>query len=193
MKSNYQKILHFYNEFGINIPAESNINIFLTDPASVYYALDNLKDYIHDYTEALEILKQYPHGDEDDAGSDECGKDKKLLIPLTNIKYACIGMCIIMGINEDVYNTLTTDTLLIPTDIVVIHKSYSYIKTACIKKNYYEVITKLYELEYFVSGIIINMGYDPTELLNILYEKNMIILQRKIAKRNKANKKKLSK
>jgi len=89
-----------------------------------------------------------------------------------------------MGINEYMYNSLTLDNFIaIPTNVKIIHKKYSYIKNACIKKNYYETITNLYELEYMVSGIIQNMGYNPNDLLNMLYEKNMVILRRKIAKR----------
>jgi len=67
-KTNYQKILHFYNEFGIKIPAEPYPDIFNEDPVSVVFALDNVKDYIYDYTEALEIPK-ISITEEDDAGS----------------------------------------------------------------------------------------------------------------------------
>lgn len=108
----------------------------------------------------------------DVAGSEGQEDIREQVIALTNIKYSCIGMCLIMGIDETMYSRLVM-TKALPFDVQSLQKQYAIIREGCINHNYGRIMLGIYELESMIDAMIIDMGYNPSGILNMMYERNI--------------------
>lgn len=182
--TNQNKIRNFYNEVGIFIPKNPIDTIFTKDVEHLYSSLDYIYEYIHDYTEIIDNLElsrkplnnsvNKPHhvNNADDAGSEDNDDYKTEIIALTNIKYACVGMSLIIGATESLYSKLMFNCIP-PFTVLSLQKQYGVIRSACLNNSYSKTIIGLYELECMTDHMISQFGYNPSGMLNMLYEKNM--------------------